>query len=259
MTSGISLLRTPPQNVAGFSLIELLLAISVLASVSVFAITMLGTQMESRNDLIRHNESQHAIHAAMSRIYDDLRHAYMPTKKDAVIGNVSRRKVKPVLLHRGDSFYFTYQGMSSFVQNSPVSNVAVVRYHTRKDPENSRITQLVRSVDTALQENIERSETATSLVLVPDLREFKVTWWNGEDFRTEWDTDQGDTRGALPKMARIELSSYRELTDLERSQLEDGTLSNDDRTVLSLESIVYLLYARPFEQIKTKSNEYTWR
>jgi type II secretion system protein J len=251
--------RCSGSYVRGFSLIELLLAISILASISVFAITMLGTQMENRNDIVRHNESQHVLHAAMTRIYEDLRHAYLPTQKDAIMGNASRRKVPPVLRQRSDSFYFTFQANRSFVRNTPVSNLGVVRYYTRKDPDNSRLTQLVRSLDTDMEENIEKSETSIDFVLVPDLKEFKVTWWDGSDFRSEWDTDQSDTRGYLPKMAKIELSIYMELTNEEKVKLEEGSLSSDQRTVLSADSVVYLLYSKPFEQIKPKSSDYSWR
>lgn len=244
---------------SGFSLVEMLLAISILASVSVFGITILGTQMENRNDIARYNESQHILHAAMTRLYDDIRHVYHPTKKDAVIANVSRRKVKPALVSSRSEFYFTSQNFRSFLRDSPQSNLAVVGYTIRRDPNNSKLNQLVREVDTQFEQKIENSETKISLVLVPDLKEFKVTWWNGEDFREDWSTEQGDTREALPKMAKIELSIYNKMTDQQIQDLEEGSLKADERSSIAAESTVYLLYSKPFEQVKQQSKEYTWR
>jgi hypothetical protein len=195
----------------------------------------------------------------MTRIYDDIRHAYLPTKKDAVFANVSRRKVKPGLFQKGDSLTFSFQGFVSMAKDSGQSNIAMVRYHQRKAPDNGQITQLLRTVDTNMEQNIEVSDVGSTLVLVPDLKSLKVTWWNGEDFREEWDTEQSDTRATLPKMARIELSIYRSLTEEDKAKLASGELKPEERTVITVESIVYLMYSRSFDQIKTKSNDYTWR
>lgn len=244
---------------AGFSLIELLLAIGILGSISVFAITMLGTQVTSRNELTLVNESQHTLHAAMTRIYEDIRHAYLPIKKDAIFANVSRRRVKPQLIARSESLLFSFQAFHSMLQDSGESNIAMVKYSTRKSPESPRFTQLVRTIDTDLEDSLESEQVGNHLVLVPDLKSFKVTWWDGGDFRDEWNTEQSDTSGSLPKMAKIELSIYRAPSPAERTALLAGERADDERKTLSLEAIVYLLYAKPFDQIKPKSSEYTWR
>lgn len=251
--------RTATSRQRGFSLIEIVLAVGILGSVAIFAITMLGTQMSARNDLNVINESNHILHAAMTRIYDDLRHAYMPVKKDAIFANVSRRRVKPGVFQRSDSLIFTIQSFESMVRDSGESNIAVVKYTSRKAPDNSRATQLIRTADTNMMESIESSTVGTGLILVPDLKSFKVTWWDGQDFTTEWDSDQGSTRGLIPKMAKIELSIFRLPNESEKAALASGTLTEDKRSVLSLEAIVYLLYSRGFDQMKTKSTEYSWR
>lgn len=246
-------------NECGFSLIEIVLAVGIIGSVAIFAITMLGTQMSNRNDLNIVNESNHVLHAAMTRIYDDLRHAYMPDKKDAIFANVSRRRVKPGIFQRSDSLIFTIQSFESMVRDSGESNLAVVKYATRKAPDNPSATQLIRTTDTNMMESIEGSLVGTSLVLVPDLKDFKVTWWDGQDFTPDWNSDQGATRGLIPKMAKIELAIYRMPGESEKAALARGELTEEKRSVLSVEAIVYLLYSRGFEQVKTKSSEYSWR
>jgi type II secretion system protein J len=243
----------------GFSLIELLLSISILASISVFAITMLGTQVANRNDLTLVNESQHTLHAAMTRIYEDIRHAYLPTKKDAIDANVSRRRIKPQLVHRSETLIFSFQGFQSLLRDSGESNIAMVKYTTRKSSESQQFTELVRTVDTDMVDSLDSDRVGRSLVLVPDLKSFKVSWWDGGDFREEWNTEQSDTSGALPKMAKIELSIFRTPSPTERAAIIAGEMTEDQRKVLSAEAIVYLMYSKPFEQIKTATSEYSWR
>ena len=251
--------QLPHAAARGFSLIELLLAIGILGAISVFAITMLSTQVTNRNELTLVNESQHILHAAMTRIYDDIRHIYLPVKKDAIFANVSRRRVKPGLFQRTDSLIFSFQAYQSLLRDSGESNIAMVKYSNQKSPDSSNITQLVRSIDTDMEESLEGDRVGSRLVLVPDLKSFKVTWWDGSDFRDDWNTEQSDTSGVLPKMAKIELSIYRAPSPAERTALEAGELDKDQRKTLSLETIVYLMYSKPFDQIKPKATEYAWR
>jgi prepilin-type N-terminal cleavage/methylation domain-containing protein len=243
----------------GFSLIELLLAIGILGSIAVFSITMLGTQVANRNDLTLVNESQHTLHSAMTRIYDDLRHAYLPTKADAIFGNVSRRQVKPMLSQRAGALIFSSHSYQSLLRDSGESNMAMIKYTIRKSPDSTQFNQLIRTVDTDFVDSIESDRVGNSLVLVPDLKSFKVTFWDGQDFREDWNTEQSDSQGTLPKMAKIELAIFRAPSPTEKAAIVAGEVSEDQRRVMALEAIVYLMYSKPFEQVKTKSNEYTWR
>lgn len=244
----------------GFTLIELLLSLGILASISIFAITTLSGQVDMRNRLETLNSSQHALNVAMDKIFNDMRHAYVLSKQDAVIGNMSGRAVKPALVFRSavTGVYFSTQNYRSFIANSPQSNLAFVRYFERQDPKDSSKKQFVRMLDTDMKESIERDGVGQEQLLLTDLSEFKITFWNGADFTSEWDTSSGESNGKLPKMAKIKIGMNMPVSDAEKQRQELNPNAARETQTISLESIVYLLYSVGQTDVKEPSKEYKW-
>lgn len=249
---------------AGFTIIELLLALSILTSISVFAITMIASQIESRNSLARINEAQHAIDTAMAKIFDDFRHVYIVQKADLPNANLELRSVKPALVWRPSgeegSFYFSTQNYRSVLANTPQSNLAMVGYFKRKEKDGDRM-QLIRRVDTDFKDSIDKPDVGHEDILVTDLKEFKVTFWDGADFdREDWDTNSGDSANKLPKMVKLSLTINMPLTESEEQRRElEGALANRERPTLKLETIVYLLNSAGQADLKEPAKEYKWR
>ncbi len=244
---------------SGFTLIEVLLSLGILSSISIFAITTLASQLDMRNKLASINDSQHALNVAMEKVFDDVRHAYVLSKQDLVFSGMSGRATKPSFVARSGNFYFSMQNFRSFVGNSPQSNIAFVRYVEKPDAKNSGHKQLLRIVDTDMKESIERDGVGQEQVLVTDLAEFKTSYWNGVDFTQEWDTNSSDTEGKLPKMVKIKISAFNPLTDAEKQMKELNPTSLREASTISLESISYLLYSAGQANLKEPSKEYRWQ
>lgn len=244
----------------GFTLLEVLLATGILASISVFAITSISNQMTIRNKLAGINESQHALNAGMTRVFDDVRHAYVLSKSDSVAANVSARPVRPVLYGKGGNLYFSAQNFNSLIAASPQSNIAMVRYYEREDPKDSARKQLVRVVDTDLRESIERAGVGTEQIVVHDLKQWSVLFWNGQDWTPEWDTNSADSSGKLPKMAKISIVANMPLSDEEKQRRElDPAAAQSERPSLKLEAIAYLMFSAGQPDVKEPSKEYKWQ
>lgn len=246
---------------SGFTIIELLLALSILTSISVFAITMISNQIETRNRLSRVNDTHHALDVAMQKVFDDFRHVYIVRKEDAGSANLEGRPVKPAFVWRpvGDegAFYFSTQNYHSVLSNTPQSNLAMVAYFKKKEKDGQRL-QLIRRVDLDFKEGVERPGVGKDDVLVTDLKDFKVIFWDGADFgREDWDTTNGDTTNKLPKMAKISISIYMPPT--EEDKLKPDYYSNRDRPFLALETIVYLMNSAGQPDLKDPAKEYKWR
>lgn len=243
-------------NQKGFTLFEILISVGILASISLFAINSISTQLENRTRLTQLNENQHGAHVAMGRIAQDLTHAFIINRKDVAEAGEAARAVKPFLTHTSQEggLKFMTQGFDSLLANSGESNIAVVKYMLRQDPKDSSKQQLVRVVDTQLKESIDRSGVGVEQVLLSDTKEFRVTYWNGIDFIEGWDTTSGDKANRLPKMARIFLEVFVPLKEGEAPPSDKSA-----RKTLALETIVYLLFAYGQNDVQTPLKEYKWK
>ena len=244
---------------AGFTLLEIMLSMGILASMSVFAITAISNQLEIRNKLAGTNESQHGLNSAMSHVFEDVRHAYVLSKADSVAANVSSRPVKPGFVGKNETLYFSAQNFNSLAANSPESNLAMVRYYIREDAKDPSKKMLVRVVDTTFKESIERAGVGDEQVLLRDLKDFKVTYWNGQDWAQEWDTNSGDTSGKMPKMVKIKITVNSPLTEDQKQKRELDPNATKEVPTISLESIAYLLYSAGQKDVKEPSKEFKWQ
>ncbi len=246
-----------PKHQSGFTLIEILLSIGILATISVFAIQALSTQIEHRNKLEQKNATYHAIHVAMTRIYDDFANITVAAESGA-----RASMVKQALIWTSKGGRFTTQNFRSFVAGSPQADLAQVRYSVKEDPKDPSKKQLLRAVDTVLQNSIEYEDTGISQVLLDDLDKFEVQYWDGQDFSSQgdWDTTSSNFANKLPKMARIVLSIFTPELDSEKQLRElDASKADAAREKIQLETIVYLLKSADQEQLKEPAGEYKWR
>jgi prepilin-type N-terminal cleavage/methylation domain-containing protein len=241
----------------GFTLIELLLSLGILSTISVFAISMLSRQFEMRNKLTVLNEAQHQLHVAMERIFSDLRHANILTKQNLLFSGLSGRAVRPMLVGKANTVFFSSYNHRSYVADSPESNLEFVKYFERPSPTESNKKQLVRAFDVEMKESIEREGVGSEQVLIADLSEFKLSYWNGVDFTPEWDTTNGESAGKIPKMVKIRLAMPVLLTESEKQLSELAPTKNAENNVL--ESTVYLLYSAGQAQMREPSKEHRWQ
>jgi len=243
----------------GFTLIEVLLSVGILSSISIFAITALSNQLEIRNTLARVNEQQHAIHTAMSRVFDDVRHAYVLNKQNLILSGLQGKPVHPRLLGKGETMWFSTHAIRSMASGSPQSNIAYVRYFLKDDPKESGKKVLVRAMDQTFKESIEREGVGTEQVIIPDVKEFKFSFWQGQDWTNEWDTDNSESSGKLPKMVKVRIAANMPFSDAQKQKQEVDPTASREPQVLTLETIVYLLYSTGQADVKEPTKEYKWQ
>jgi Type II secretion system (T2SS), protein J len=204
------------------------------------------------------NEQQHAVHSAMSRVFDDVRHAYIMNKQDLILSGLQGKPVHPRLYGKDESFWFSTQALRPMIANTPESNIGYVRYSLRDDPKEPGKKQLVRAVDQTMKESIERAGVGVDHVLISDVKEFKLSFWNGVDFTPEWDTDSSDTGGKLPKMVKVRIGAAMPFSDDEKQKQEIDPARSKEPKVMTLETIIYLLYSAGQPNVKDPPKEYRW-
>jgi general secretion pathway protein J len=253
-------MKSPSQN--GFTLLEIILAISILATIGVLTINILSTQIDTRQRVTDQNSAQHSINMAMQRIYEDIQGAYISSTNTNDINslNLSSRQVQPQFYFKASNLVFSIQNYKSYLANSNQSNLAFVRYYTRPDPKDSKKSQLIRIVDTDMAENIDNQGVGFLEIIVPDLKDFSVSFWNGNEYRREWDSTANDTQGKLPKLVKIHLESYFPETNAEKQLKELSPGTENKRRFIALDTIAYILSTTGIpDVIPASGGNYKWQ
>ncbi|MEY2987294.1 MAG: hypothetical protein RJB13_815 [Pseudomonadota bacterium] len=258
---------------SGFTLIEIVIAIGILASLSLYAVSALTNQIETRNRLQQSNEVIHAAHAAMMRLTDDIRHAYMLSGNEEQVALSNSDKVgRPMFVLKDiPRLLLMTQAHQSLIANKPESNLAYAQYVVCPDPSApSEVCkdrdsyngpkQLVRVVDPTIAKVADDSFiSGVSQVLVNDLKELKLKAWNGQDFLSDWNTERSDFGKKLPKMVKIDLSVFMPKSGSMLGLPEDEVVDADrERPSITLSTIVYLMYTAGQSDLKEAKAEPGW-
>lgn len=223
------------RNSGGFTLLEIILALSILATIGIVTINILSGQIATRQKLSNLNTDEHSLDAALNRITKDLQGSYLPDQKNINSLNLSNRPISPRFYFKRDNLVFFTMAYRSYLSGSNQSNQAFIRYTTTPNPNDSSKKQLIRVVDTDFVDNIEDNDVGLLQVLLEDIEGFSIKFWDGNQFRDDWDSQANDTQNKLPKLVKIHLSVY-EINQQENTQLESKT----DRKNYVLDTVVYL-------------------
>jgi type II secretory pathway pseudopilin PulG len=241
----------------GFTLLEIILALGILATIGVMSINILSGQIAVRRKIAEINTQHHALNMAMQRIYTDLKGAYLSDQKNLASLNLFNRQVPPQFSYLHDNLIFSIQNYQSYLRDSNQSNLAFVRYFVQNDPKDSTKKQLIRDVDTDMKEKIELKDVGISLVLIPDLASFKIQFWNGNTFLDSWDSNASETKNLLPKLVKVHLETYLPDTSLQK---KTTTSTTEKRASIKLDTLVYLINSNGQKEATTPQwREYKWQ
>lgn len=261
------------KNQSGFTLLEIIIAIGILASLSLYAVSALTNQLETRNKLQRSNEAIHSAHAAMMRLTDDLRHAYLLSGNEEQAARSNSDVIgRPMFVINGTPrLLLMTQSHQSLMANRAESNLAYAQYIVCPDlsapsevckqgESSSSAKQLVRIVDPSVKKVSDDAViSGLAQVLISDLKELKFSAWNGQDFIPEWNTERSDFGKRLPKMVKIELSVFMPEDDIVKQMRQENAANvATERPSLALSTIVYLMYSAGQPDLKEAKAEPGW-
>lgn len=245
---------------SGFTLLEIILALGILSTIGVMSINILSGQIATRQKILSINTDHHALDMAMLRIYTDLKGAYLSDQKNLASLNLFNRQVPPQFTYLHDNLILSVNNYKSYLRNSNQSNLAFVRYFVQSDPHDSQKKQLIRVVDTDMKDKMDSSDVGTSLVLVSDLAEFKIQFWNGNAFLDSWDSTASETQNLLPKLAKIHLEIYESQGKKQSESAVSRSSSEDKRNSIHLDTLVYLTNSAGQKESTTPQwQEYKWQ
>lgn len=191
-------------NSSGFTLIEIIIAISILAAMTMTMTEVTSGIMTSRERAKLRAESSHGLSIAATKLMDDLRQAFQAMPKFQNMGGYYLSGFK------GDSASMNFSTMSNihFVKNNKDTDQIVVGYSLVSGQGGD--FNLVRRQTDYLGDDIEVG--GRSFVLLENVKEFRLEYYDAgkESWVADWDTSSISAAGKLPQIVKITMVVYGE-------------------------------------------------
>ena len=189
----------------GFTLIEVLVAMTILALMMAMTWTTTSTSATSKKRFEAIQERNQEIRVAMTIMAKDLSSAYL--SKNELGGQDNPRTLfvgkseRPV-----DELRFSSLGHRTLWENANESEQTLISYFTARDPDDSQKTNLLRRESRRLSNEPWESEPAEVDLLLRDVERVELEYydWKDDEWQDHWDTKSADGEsGRLPERVRI--------------------------------------------------------
>lgn len=183
-----------------FSLIEILIAVSLLAIIGALLMQSLSSSMDAKDAIESTSNRYHLVRSAMSRMVDELSMSYLSNHKPT-----SGVEIRAVTGFKGerDRIDCTAFGYVARVEDERKSDQRQLSFFLDND-ERTQTKSLRRREQANLDDDFE--EGGRELTLLPDVRSLEFQYWDPqkEAWADKWDA-QGSELNRLPSRIRIEM------------------------------------------------------
>lgn len=189
----------------GFTLIEVLISISILAAITVILFGAFTALKRSKDGLSRLQDRQREGRLAMARMTRELQSAYlsahMPLNQALLVQKTIFKSERGT---PADRLNFTAFANTRLEKNSHVSDQCELSYYGSPNPDGSGSNDLVRRVDTSI--DLEPTKGGRVEVLATDIDLFDLQYLDAQtgQWQESWDTTQSTGQlDRLPLQVRI--------------------------------------------------------
>ena len=238
---------------AGFSLLEVILSISILLTLSVATTSMMKDSIAMRSELSKQTKTTHRMRVAMDRVQNDLKHAFIinTLKQELNSNNRATGAIFKITQEGEDASLalttFTHQAL---LKNSHESDATYVVYKLMQDKD-SGMKSLYRGETKVLPQDFK--EDPAMRLIARAVKHFKIRAWTGEAWsKDQWDTTRPDWRNMLPQMVEVQIEGYED--DMEGS-IE---APSDTAATAIMKTVVYLPRSFGMKEQKQRTNTPRW-
>ena len=192
---------------AGFTLIEVMLALAILAFITTI---MWGAFTQTANDkraLEAAQDRLHTVRVALMRMSRELEMAYLSESENTALPNP--RTFLSSSSHRDvDELSFSSFAHQRLRAGLAEADTTVITYYGEPDPDDRRITNLMRRETKRLQAEDPKTIAGESYVLCPDVVRVKFDFYDHKkkEWESEWSTLNASGTPYLPTHVRITLT-----------------------------------------------------
>jgi prepilin-type N-terminal cleavage/methylation domain-containing protein len=208
------------QGQSGFTLLEVMITIGILLSLTLAVTELLKAGIDLRARLSQSGKVTHRLAMAMDKIDRDLSHAFIIGKLEKLNRKSAVRPTLFYLKQVGDSveLKLTTRSHRPKITNVNESDLTFVVYRIEEDSDNPRHKNLYRGEASIIPANLK--EDPKMRILARNIKKFKISVWNGERWLKDgWDSRRGDFRNLIPSMVKVELELG--LVDFDPEGLEE--------------------------------------
>ncbi len=243
------------RNRGGFSLLEVIITIGLLMTITIAVANMMKGSFDVRIALAENGTVNHRVSLAMQRIVDDLSHAYIVSTMDQVkAGNRTRGTIFAINPSaQADELKLTTFTKRPFVKNQKSSDQTFVIYRIEKDKKNLSWSHLHRGETAIIPERFNEIEQMP--IIASYIKSLKILAWHGNDWeKFDWDSTKSAYKDRLPKMVKIILEAWA----IEPENPEESVDADALPTVV-VQTIVTLPYAESFQSVKESAKNWEYK
>jgi general secretion pathway protein J len=199
---------TKMRPARGFTLVEVMVAISILAIVTALTWGSFQQTFKAKSIVESNAVRYHSVRLTLERLAREISMAYLSTNEDAT---QAERRTFFIGRRRGDidELRFSYFGHQRLYANADECDTAQVAYYAARDRNDSSRLNLVRR-ETRRESNLKMEQVAgTADILCDDVLRLQFDYWDARDktWREEWvTTDAAGQPGRLPAKVKITLT-----------------------------------------------------
>jgi general secretion pathway protein J len=199
--------RPRDQRQGGFTLIEIMLALALMAFVTSLLWGTFAQTTKVKQRIEAAQDRTHTVRVALMRMSREIEMAYR-SGSDA-IGTADRRTMFSGIAHNDfDELRFSWLGHQRLRADATEGDTALVSYFPMPDPDDPMVTNLMRRETKRLEAKDPKLMSAETYILCPAVVRLKLAYYDykQKDWREEWDTTKADGQQYLPTQVRISLT-----------------------------------------------------
>jgi len=245
------------KSQAGFSLIEVVITVAILMTLTIAVAVMMRNGFDVRQGLSDRARVLHRLTVGMEKIGNDLQHTIYVSTRDGDRNGIDRTvktlfKVEKSGVN-GDKLSLTTMTHQPILANSYESDLTMVVYALKDSKTAPGRQDLYRAETPVIPLDIK--EEPSMRVLAAGVKSFTVECWNGDRWSKDgWDTSRSETRGLIPRLVKITIEAY--VQDRFEGDSQDPTQA--DQLTEKINSVIYLTRAIEFAEIKERDKNIKW-
>ena len=198
--------RQPATQAAGFTLIEIMLALALLVLVTSLVWGTYAQTARVKQRVEKAQDRTHTMRVALMRMSREIEMAFVTHE---ATGTQERRTMFSGTSHNEfDELRFSWFGPQALVAEAAEGDTALVHYFSTQDPDDPMVTNLMRRETRRLEAKDPTMIPGETYLLCPEISRLKFAYYDykQKEWREDWDTTTADGQQYLPTQVRIALT-----------------------------------------------------
>ncbi|MBC7660655.1 MAG: prepilin-type N-terminal cleavage/methylation domain-containing protein [Chitinophagaceae bacterium] len=232
---------------SGMTLLEIIFSVTLMLIMTMATSSVLRNGLDMRIELSQRSRVTHRLNLVLQKVSDDLQHAFIVPSQQVFIRKAEIKtifRLKP--WENSSELRLTTMNHVPHQSGMHESDQTFVMYRIEKDNRTNR-PNLYRGETAVVPENLDQDIPMS--ILSRNIKAIKISPWNGEDWRDEWDSNRSDWRDELPRMVRVEVEAYAY-----DPPSPDDPIGENDPTI-KMQTVVFIpravLTKEPKDAVKT--------